>query len=351
MGTVTDPSNIRLNRSYPGIDIFKLIAAILVVFIHTNETQEFIPSLIVNAFSRFAVPFFFVASGFFMAISLERKSTQTEKSSYIKSYIKRLAIIYLFWCGINLPSTITSYLELYSNSSIINIALIIFRRCVFAGSGVYWYILIMIEAALIIYMIDKYKKHNLLKILIIAGLLLGILYDTFFDILSNTPYRYINNLFYTVFSWSNNFIMKGVPFMGVGYLIHIYNFKVRNLLLHIVFGLSSLLNIFFFCFKDTLFFGLKLWNVLCIVQAITFFMIAKQISFNATKKVTQTCRELSSVMYFVHCYFIYYVSNAIFGVDFNFWLKSLISISGSILVYVILKLIPFKPLKYVFNIK
>lgn len=51
---------------YSGIDLFKIFAAILVVFIHSNiaKNEEF-SNVIVLCFSGIAVPFFFMVSGFF----------------------------------------------------------------------------------------------------------------------------------------------------------------------------------------------------------------------------------------------------------------------------------------------
>ena len=67
------------NKSYTGIDIFRMIAALLVIAIHTsplssiNETADFI---LTRIFARVAVPFFFVTSGYFL---ITRYSRNTDK--------------------------------------------------------------------------------------------------------------------------------------------------------------------------------------------------------------------------------------------------------------------------------
>lgn len=50
---------------YTGIDVFKIISAIMVVLLHTVETTNYYAVEIKEVFTRFAVPFFFIASGFF----------------------------------------------------------------------------------------------------------------------------------------------------------------------------------------------------------------------------------------------------------------------------------------------
>ncbi len=52
-------------REYKTIDFFKLVCALLVVLIHTNEIHEYIPDMLTFSLSQCAVPFFFIVSGYF----------------------------------------------------------------------------------------------------------------------------------------------------------------------------------------------------------------------------------------------------------------------------------------------
>ena len=60
---------MRRARAYTGIDAFRMVAALLVVAIHTaplgdvNPTADFILTRVI---ARVAVPFFFMTSGFFL---------------------------------------------------------------------------------------------------------------------------------------------------------------------------------------------------------------------------------------------------------------------------------------------
>jgi len=82
------------------IDIIRLLAAFAVVCIHTepfyqveNSTARFFGEIILHT-SRFAVPFFFITSGYFFGIKLRNTDNQ---GNYYKKYIKRLAIAFVGW--------------------------------------------------------------------------------------------------------------------------------------------------------------------------------------------------------------------------------------------------------------
>lgn len=75
-------------RAYPAIDAFRLIAALLVIAIHTapladiSVTADF---LLTRVLGRTAVPFFFIVSGFFV---LPRGTTAVHR------FVKRTALLY-----------------------------------------------------------------------------------------------------------------------------------------------------------------------------------------------------------------------------------------------------------------
>lgn len=74
---------MKWRKDYPGIDIFRMIAAILVIGIHTWPFADFgeIPELLfTRTIARIAVPFFFMASGFF----LFGKGDEKGRSGFLK---------------------------------------------------------------------------------------------------------------------------------------------------------------------------------------------------------------------------------------------------------------------------
>ena len=350
----------RINKhNYNCIDLFKLFAALLVVIIHVNEVGSFIPDCIISSFSNFAVPFFFIVSGFFYKRGLDSRVALEDKKEYFLKYTRRLIIIYLFYSIISLPSAILTYASKYAGISFVRLCMLLFRRYFICGSGVVWYLLAMVEAAVVLYFIDKYKTktYPVLFVFIVIGLLLGLNYDCFGDVVSNNFLGIINKFFYTLFSWSNNFIMKAVPYMGIGYLFYVKKDRIHlnSTILCVFFGILSGLNISIFFiqyFSDiAIFQHIYFSYIINIPQAILFFLIAINIKTEINKNISLIFRELSSSIFYLHTYFIYYVIDPILGVESNFLFKFFIAVFASITVYIIVKKLRIKPLMYVLNIR
>ena len=121
------------------------------------------------------------------------------------------------------------------------------------GNGVTWYILSMLEAAFIIYLVHKFFKDKakikIILFLIVIGFSFLLCYDSFKNLLISTPYSYVNKLFYVLFSWSNNFIMKAVPFMGIGCIIYFLNLRIPLSLATVALALLSVFSLAVYCFK------------------------------------------------------------------------------------------------------
>lgn len=96
---------VRYNKR---IDDFRFLAALFVVAIHTAPFADSIPLLsytITNVIGRFAVPFFFVLSGYFLFKKM-RTSKQPDayvktQSSLIKTYLLTMIIYIPVWIYLN----------------------------------------------------------------------------------------------------------------------------------------------------------------------------------------------------------------------------------------------------------
>lgn len=140
---------------FKGIDVLKLVCALLVVYTHTY-CYESGWGFIRHLFSALGVPFFFIASGFFFAKGLNRN--HDAPLQYVKKYVQRVSVMYLLW-------TLLSFPVAWMNLSIAHadytwwMKCIYLVRCLFlTGSvGIYWYVLSLIYNSVIIYHADKYK--------------------------------------------------------------------------------------------------------------------------------------------------------------------------------------------------
>ncbi|TAA46754.1 acyltransferase [Corallincola spongiicola] len=100
------------------VDIFRFVAIVAVITIHTspfrsdatvgNEAYNYI-DFILNQISRFAVPFFFIISGYFWGAKIRNGSDPVLTT---RNMAKRILLIYLAWCFIYiLPVNISSIYE------------------------------------------------------------------------------------------------------------------------------------------------------------------------------------------------------------------------------------------------
>ena len=114
------PAQLNANRRIASIDAFRSIAMLAVIVIHTQPfwAERFVigewPALIINQLARFAVPFFFVVSGFFLA-----RSVTPPRSEFIviKKQAYRIALVLLFW-SLAYLIFIPDFLETFSKQSI-----------------------------------------------------------------------------------------------------------------------------------------------------------------------------------------------------------------------------------------
>jgi surface polysaccharide O-acyltransferase-like enzyme len=91
-----------------GIDAIRILAALAVVFLHAKPfmpMHEYGGTVysalrdIIIQFARFAVPFFFIAAGYFLS---RRLTPSPESAKKVWPYIRRISAIYMIWLGVYL---------------------------------------------------------------------------------------------------------------------------------------------------------------------------------------------------------------------------------------------------------
>ena len=85
---------------YPGVNSFKLLAALFVIMIHTSPLTSVSPEadfVLTRIIARTAVPFFFMVTGFFV---LPKTLADTRRGL---RYLKRIGLIYLASMVLYLP--------------------------------------------------------------------------------------------------------------------------------------------------------------------------------------------------------------------------------------------------------
>lgn len=107
--TLGDCTRLRMNvkKLYKGIDIFKLVAALGVVAIHT-EINFF------DILGRLGVPFFVIISSFFFFKHYFRLNNSIQKRNYIKKFLLRLGLLFFTWEVFYISLALNEFLKISS---------------------------------------------------------------------------------------------------------------------------------------------------------------------------------------------------------------------------------------------
>lgn len=198
------------SKYYAGVDYFRLVAALLIVAIHTsplatyNETGDFILTRIV---ARVAVPFFFMASGFFV---ISRYSYNTEK---LMRFVKRTASIYgaaiLLYIPINIYNGYFRMENLLPN---------VIKDIVFDGTLYHlWYLPASILGALIAWYLVKRFDYKRAFIITAMLYVIGLLGDSYYGITEQSVLlKNIYDMLFQISDYTRNGIFFAPVFLVMG---------------------------------------------------------------------------------------------------------------------------------------
>ncbi len=293
---------------FKGTDVCKFLAACLIVLLHATETTDFLACGIKFVCTRFAVPFFFMASGFFFAKGLETRR-ELQQWEYVKKYCFRLLLTYVVWALIiYLPFVIYNYFTLpkYADSSSLYVILAILRKLFIVGPGPYWYLVALLESIMVLYVLRKYV--NCIVVLMILSFCLLLLYSCVRNYMPLIlPLEIMCQGIDFLYSWEFNLLTYGIPFCSIGFLTY-----------HCRWNLSTRYALFLFLF----FTGIRIveymmvdpaetFSFFYIPQAICFFFFSLNFKVDITDSLSKTFRQLSSFIYFAHLILLYNVLNEI----------------------------------------
>ena len=143
-------------KHYNCVDLFKFISALLVVSIHIPPFESYnhvINYGFENYLARIAVPFFFVASGYFL---FRKTSYKRFDTNVLLIYVWKIFRLYLVWTVIYFPWALKMFI-LKDEKGIVYGGLNWIRTFLFTGSFIQlWYLNATIVAVLmIIFCISK----------------------------------------------------------------------------------------------------------------------------------------------------------------------------------------------------
>ena len=223
------------------------MSALLVVCIHTfpfadiSGTMNFI---VVSIIARVAVPFFFIASAFFffMKIDTSKDCRHVENTDALKTYLWRLAKIYLIWSLIYLPY---SMLVLRGDGFTITTALRYIRDFFFTGSYYHlWFLPALMLSTTIVYVLVCHIGFKKTIILSFVLYLIGMAGNLYGDVWMSIPG--VSTLFSNyikVFVTTRNGLFFGTIFVSLGAYLAKHEIPSQTNQLSLLTGISIALYI------------------------------------------------------------------------------------------------------------
>lgn len=205
------------NKRNNTIDFLRTILMIFIIAIHTLNSKGYEQYII--AFSRIAVPCFFIISGYLIANKHRTKILKAIKETF--SLLIFSNIIHLFWSFfINYHGIRENFFNMPLNLIKSLIKFVLFNDSIFRGH--LWFISALLYAHIINYFfISKFKKITTKsKITLLTFLLtITILLSELSPICLN---KKINIIFY------RNFLFFGLPYYYIGMILKNMNIKQNN---------------------------------------------------------------------------------------------------------------------------
>lgn len=273
------------------IDLIKFIASLFVIFIHCSFYGSL--GISIKAIARFAVPFFFICSGYFLIGNPPEKIIK-KFLHIVKLALFSLVLYFLFFGAVHFVSGgmagVSEFLaNIFNPKSLIK--LIVFN-VPFSFTNL-WYLLALIYVYFIYYLLTKAKIPDKLIftvafVLLFAHLLIWQL---------NLSLNITENTFYV-----RNFLFVGFPMVTLGYFIKKYQHKIPKLntvkLIFILFigATLSVLSRFLL--------GNKSLPLGAIVISVSLFIYALNSKWNSECAFLKNAGDYSTYIYIFHPLFI-----------------------------------------------
>lgn len=197
-----------------GTDHFKIAAAILVIAIHTGPLTTYSPYgdyLLTGIAARLAVPFFFVASGYFLFRKL--KGEKAHDSIVFKQFMSKIGQLYGLSIVLYLPLNIYSG---YFSESLTPFTIL--KDLVFDGTFYHlWYLPALMLGTAVVFYVYGHCSFRTLFALTASMYIIGLLGDSYFGWARQIPA--LHALYGWLFQWfdyTRNGLLFAPLYMALG---------------------------------------------------------------------------------------------------------------------------------------
>lgn len=236
------------------VDVVRLVAIIGVIAIHTvpfahspaHVGTELDAATVVNQLARFAVPFFFIMSGYFWAQKIE---TEQDLSASTIKMAKRLVVLLVAWSIFYLlPTDIVGSFasghygpikQLYWN--VMRVASKPFLTALEGTKMHLWFLPVLLSALLISAFLVRYRQQRLLAGLAVALYLIGLAGKAYSDtpIGFHSEFNFRDGPFFSLIFFVTGYFLKqrqpgpawfsaGMLIAALGVLLQVVELRILN---------------------------------------------------------------------------------------------------------------------------
>lgn len=200
-------------QNYGGLDRFRIIAALLVVAIHTSplaSVSEGADFFLTRILARTAVPFFFMVTGQFVAAGFLTPSVKS--TARFHKYLLKTILLYLFCIILYLPVGIYA-----GHYKALNAGLV-FRMLLFDGTFYHlWYFPACILGILLVWLMSLRLKLRGMTVACAVLYLIGLFGDSYFALIRNIPaLNAVYEFGFRFFSYTRNGLFLAPLFLVLG---------------------------------------------------------------------------------------------------------------------------------------
>lgn len=322
---------IQDDREFGMVDICKFIMAFAVIAIHTNPVVNCTNPVAVRCvvmIEDWAVPFFFIASGFFLFYNTS--FYEPSQLWRIDKYLKKIVVLYCAWTIFSFPLTLYGYYQ--SDNSMIECIFSYIKYFLFVGklynSYHLWYLLALIYAVVIIrFMLKRRCRTEYIVIVSVLLYSMNELLQYIINCSQNTA-----SIIYRIASLYQYVFNKGGVFTGMIYVVMgMLHAKYRKYLNRWYSVLAIIVLNLLKIHCDSL-----VADYIIILESVLVFMVVTSIRMKENVKF-RYLRKASTIIYLSHLIWYSVYSFVIikepnkFGLD-SFIATSLLSLVNAVIL-------------------
>ncbi|MBR5271932.1 MAG: acyltransferase family protein [Clostridia bacterium] len=352
---------VEKRENFNAVDLAKFIMAFCVIAIHT--CMEFFSNGIANTIVstvivRLAVPFFFVASGFFFFRDIifengKIKKCPENRSRFLKT-LKRLTLLYVLWAIIYFVWQFYTWYDMdYLHFANLRSYVLNFFTAGF--DGVFWYVVSSIYAMIILWFLLRHLKVGVVAGIVTVLCAVFFLVYTYADVLRITA---LNNVFSKVFEFVSRsdalvIVYSSLYFVMIAVVSIFLGFVAVRLREKISTGLSGILTIASLCFsvlENVLIYTFrdgKMFSYTFFLLPTVFFgfIFLTKVRLNGNQKTFDFFRKASTFIYCFHHFFVnvvnYCTGYTFEGMGASFFITCAVSATAALIIVLLSNKVKF----------